>query len=162
MERLIADGVSADAKNGRGDPALALAAIHGHLDALKLLRKHGANLDATTEYHGHTALMNATSTGNVDCIKALLEWGADKDAAAKRGRDTALHCAARHGQLECARLLVVAGADQAKENSSGETALQLARRNLYGKETCAEVAALLEPADATCAIPSQAVYSALF
>ena len=47
MERLIADGVSADAKDGDGYPALARAAMEGHLDALKLLRRHGANLEAT-------------------------------------------------------------------------------------------------------------------
>ena len=38
MERLIAEGVSADAKDGDGYPALCQAAKGGHLDALKLLR----------------------------------------------------------------------------------------------------------------------------
>ena len=38
MERLIADGVSADAKDERGNPALGVAATYGRLDALKLLR----------------------------------------------------------------------------------------------------------------------------
>ena len=141
MERLIAEGVSADAKDGDGYPALLMAARGGHLDALKLLRRHGANLDATNS-GGGTALMMAVINGKADCAEALLEWGADKDAADKNGY-TALHQAAYRGQLECARLLVRARADRAKKNNKGQTALEVARQE--GK---AEVAALLEQADA--------------
>ena len=84
MERLIAEGVSADAKDGDGYPALVLAAMEGHLDALKLLRRHGANLEATA-WGGRTALMRAAIYGKADCAEALLEWGADKDAADSKG-----------------------------------------------------------------------------
>eukprot|EP01045_Picozoa_sp_COSAG04_P017749 COSAG04_NODE_1592_length_6214_cov_4.841047_4_plen_180_part_00 len=98
MERLIAEGVSADAKNEYGDPALALAAGGGHLDALKLLRRHGAKVDAT-DTNGRTALTWAARTGKADCAEALLEWGADKDAADKYG-GTALHFAALEGHLD--------------------------------------------------------------
>ena len=119
--------------------------MHGRLDALKLLRRHGANLEATDE-DGNTALMKASQNGKANCVEALLEWGADKDAASGPygsydGR-TALHRAAEYGHLECARLLVRAGADRAKKNRDGKTALELARQE--GK---AEVAALLEQAD---------------
>ena len=67
MERLIAEGVSADAKGGfqNGQPALHLAAIGGHLDALKLLRRHGANLEAT-DSGGWTALMTAAGNGKAE------------------------------------------------------------------------------------------------
>ena len=41
IERLIAEGVSADAKEN-GYHALALAAQRGHLDMVKLLHRHGA------------------------------------------------------------------------------------------------------------------------
>eukprot|EP01045_Picozoa_sp_COSAG04_P008877 COSAG04_NODE_501_length_13363_cov_9.158137_5_plen_759_part_00 len=139
MERLIAEGVSADAKDEYGNPVLLFAASEGHLDALKLLHKHGAKLEATGP-DGWTALMDAALNGKADCAEALLEWGADKDAAAKHG-GTALHYAASNGQLECARLLVRARADRAKKDKEGKTALELARQQ--GK---AEVAALLEQA----------------
>ena len=66
MERLIAEGVSED-----GTPALVLAAVGGHLDALKLLRKHGANLEAMTS-GGTTALMATVKKGEADCAEALL------------------------------------------------------------------------------------------
>eukprot|EP01045_Picozoa_sp_COSAG04_P004097 COSAG04_NODE_174_length_21563_cov_12.377003_10_plen_249_part_00 len=124
MERLIAGGVSADAKDGGGAPALVWATQGGHLDALTLLRRHGANLEATNRY-GQTALMKGAQLGRADCSEALLEWGADKDAASNKG-STALHLAAMEGQLECARLLVRARADRAKKNKKGKTALEVA------------------------------------
>ena len=127
MERLLAQGVSAEAKDENGDPAPVLAAMKGHLDALKLLRRHGANLDATDPSTGSTALTVAAGNGKADCAEALLEWGADKDAAGKYDGNTALHFAAMMGQLECARLLVRARADRAEKNKQGHTALDLAR-----------------------------------
>ena len=142
MERLIAKGVSANAKDVWGTPALVLAAQEGHLDALKLLRKHGANLEATDKY-GRTALVQAAYYGKADCAAALLEWGADKDVAP--GGWTALHNAARNGHLECARLLVAAKVDRARKTEGGKTALQIARRHLGPK---AEVVKLLKQADA--------------
>ena len=129
MERLIAEGVSADAKSGKhenGKPALLVAAGEGHLDALRLLRRHGANLNATDE-HGSTALMDAVYNGKPDCAEALLEWGADKDAANNSGW-TVLHHVADTDQLECARLLVRARADRAKKNDEGKTALEMAQQ----------------------------------
>ena len=56
VERLLKEGADPEAKDGEGRPALYLAAWKGHLDALKLLRKHGATLDAT-DSPGHTTLM---------------------------------------------------------------------------------------------------------
>ena len=135
VERLIAEGVSLDAKDGGGNPALANAAAFGHLDVLKLLRRHGANLEASNP-DGVTALMFATLNGKADCAEVLLEWGANKDAAGNLGH-TALHIAAEKGQLECARLLVRAGADQAAR-SSGATALDVAQATGH-----AEVAGML-------------------
>lgn len=89
MERLIAKGVSADAKGkdrfgNDGMPALVLAAVRGHEDALKLLLKHGANLNATAP-SGHTALELAIYNGKAE-IAALLEQ-ADADAKTASARD---------------------------------------------------------------------------
>ena len=153
VKRLLDEGmVSADAKGtdrfgNTESPALCKAAMNGHLDALKLLRRHGANLEATNSL-GQTALIGiAAAFGKADCAEALLEWGADKDAADRDGR-TALHWAARNGELECARLLVRARADRAKKDKQGKTALELA-----GELGNAEVAALLEQADANVSTP---------
>ena len=142
MERLLDEGVSADAKTNdrHGAPALFLAAWSGHLDALKLLHRHGANLDATDKY-GDTALTVAAREGKADCVEALLGWGADKNAANNYG-NTALINAALTGQLEIARLLVQHGANLTKTNKDGKTALDIAR-----EQGNAEIVALLEQAD---------------
>jgi hypothetical protein len=113
--------------------------MNGHLDALKLLRRHGAKLDAKAP-HGMTALM-AAAYGEADCAEALLEWGADKNAADSMFGDTALHNAARFDQIEIAQLLVQHGADRTKTNNEDKTALDLAKE---GGHT--EIASLLERA----------------
>ena len=110
MERLIAEGVSADAKNEHGTPVLVLAAEGGHLDALKLLRRHGANLDAT-DSGGETALMEVALSGKADCAGALLEWGADKDAADTSYGNTALHAAAGQPKAKAVHVVVAPGAE---------------------------------------------------
>ena len=95
--RLLEDGADPEAKDrnryGYGNPALMLAAEGGHLDALKLLHRHGAKLEATNA-HGATALTFAAWQGKPDCTKALLEWGADVEAASNT-TNISLHLAGR-------------------------------------------------------------------
>ena len=114
MERLIAEGVSADAKDGEfGSPALVKAAQGGHLDALKLLRRHGANLDAK-DWTGSTALMGAARYGHAAVAAQLVEAGADATLRATGGPHegkgiyegkTALEIAEAKGEAEVAALL---------------------------------------------------------
>ena len=142
MERMLAEGESPDSKTSGNKPGegawpwLVVVARIGHLDALKLLLRYGAELDQTNSL-GVTALMAAAGNGKASCAEALLDWGADKDAVDSEG-STALHWAAAAGSLECARLLVHAAADGTKRNEMGKTALDTAQS--YGHS---EVAALL-------------------
>ena len=53
-ERLLSEGASPNAKR-YGTPVLVLAAIGGHLGALKLLRRHGAKLVANPAKYAHCA-----------------------------------------------------------------------------------------------------------
>ena len=46
LQRLLEEGVSADARDESGYPALCRAAEKGHLDILKLLQAKGACLEA--------------------------------------------------------------------------------------------------------------------
>ena len=78
---------SPDARDGRANPALVLAAMRGHLEKLKVLHQNGANLEATDE-DGWTALIAAASNGEADCTAALLSWGVDVDAADADGGGT--------------------------------------------------------------------------
>ena len=74
-----------------------------HPDAVRLLQRHGANLDAT-DADGKTALMSAVIYGKTASAEVLLECGAD-GGAADDDDNTALHFAACHDRLDVARLL---------------------------------------------------------
>jgi ankyrin repeat protein len=61
-----------------GETALHLAAGEGHLEIVKLLLEHGADVNAKTAYE--TALHLAAGEGHLEIVKLLLEHGADVNA----------------------------------------------------------------------------------
>jgi ankyrin repeat protein len=105
---------------------LRLAAIRGHVEAVQLLLKAGACINATSE-DKTTVLRAAISTNNVDLIKILLDAGADVNASAgpELGR-TALQKAAEDSNTGILKLLLSHGADvnAPAGHSRGITALQ--------------------------------------
>ncbi|XP_076116488.1 uncharacterized protein LOC143083957 [Mytilus galloprovincialis] len=52
-----------------------LAALEGHLEVVMYLVSHGSQLEATSTYHGRTALHNAAKYGRIDVTKWLLDQG---------------------------------------------------------------------------------------
>ena len=128
IERLAAEGASADAKDEHGNPAVFVAAKGGHTAAVDALLQLGADPDATNP-NGGAALMYAALSGHADAVAALLQGGAAVDAVDSYGV-TALMAAAFCGDVECARLLVEAGADTRLQGTGGgwerKTALELA------------------------------------
>ena len=96
MERLIAEGASADATDESGAPALVLAAKFGSLDALKLLRKHGANREATGPggFVGRGALPPRADGGG-----AAGPGGAHHPAPTKGARGVRVHSQLRIGNM---------------------------------------------------------------
>lgn len=99
------------------DEVLVWAAKSDRVEALRLLVKLGARLDADP-YRG-TALAWAAADGRVAAIRALLDLGADPKARGTFGGPThgegvtALHLTAQGGHLEAAEALLKAGADPA-------------------------------------------------
>ena len=80
LEKLIRGvGANVDAREGDGDPLLALAAAHGNLDALMLLLGHGADKE-TRDHEGATPLVLSCINGHAECTEALLAAGAKLDA----------------------------------------------------------------------------------
>lgn len=77
-----------------GRASLHLAAYQGHLDLVKLLLTHGANVTATTAVRG--ALFTHTHNSRAPA-HAQEEW-------------TALHAASDKGHAEVVKLLLAAGA----------------------------------------------------
>lgn len=65
--------------------ALAHAGFRGHLDAMRVLLLHGANIERKSGRHSGTSLSITAEGGSVEAVKLLLDKGADVEAPDKRG-----------------------------------------------------------------------------
>lgn len=133
-------GQPAGEPNARGDTLLAVAAYHGHADAVRLvLKQPGVTVDAPNRM-GLTALAAAAFKGHVGAAKELVAAKADVNAANKSGQ-TALMFAALSGRTEMVEYLLGAGARPDAADADGKTALALAR-----EQGAADAARLIEAA----------------
>uniref|UniRef100_A0A0G4F3G6 Uncharacterized protein n=1 Tax=Chromera velia CCMP2878 TaxID=1169474 RepID=A0A0G4F3G6_9ALVE len=104
-----------------GRTALGAAAESGHLVAVWLLLRAGADIDvkdATRE----TALHRACRAHKVDVAKFLLVWGADPNLTGRYGK-TLLHIASTHGLVDLMSALLKKGAEVGARSATGRTAL---------------------------------------
>ena len=78
-EALLEHRADVNRQDGAGYTPLMAAAQWNNVDAIRLLLKHKADVNASNprEGPGFTALMAAIAEGNADCVKALLDAGAD-------------------------------------------------------------------------------------
>jgi ankyrin repeat protein len=126
------------------------AAESFHEEALELLLRHGADLNATGEW-GNTPLYFLLRYHDLERepdvargLRWLLAHGADPNVRCGRERETSVHMAARSGQnVEIVKLLLEHGADVHALRGDGRTAWVLARRSGFD-----DVAAALEEAGA--------------
>jgi hypothetical protein len=109
------------------DKKLIDASIDGRQDAVKLLIKCGANINAKNNY-GSTALMYASETGHIEVVKLLIEAGANVNVKNK-SESTALIYAAGNNRINIIEILLKAGADINAKNKYGTTALVGAYEN---------------------------------
>ena len=124
VEHCLAAGANlATAVDGTGASALHVAANLGLVAMTKLLLRHGAPVNARTNF-GSTPLHWANG---VECCDVLVLAGADVDAVNER-HENALHWAAWYGTLEQVPRLVAAGADPRCRDLNGETPAEIARR----------------------------------
>ena len=142
LRRLLSQGVSPDARDDNGVPAVHVATSANHAENLGLLLQARADPNTACHCDGSTALMAAADEGFVRCLTALLAWShAGVDVTDKAG-NAALHLCSAHGDLRCVRLLLDAGADRSKRDEDGKTALRKAQEGGH-----AEVAGLLSGSD---------------
>ena len=85
------------ASTERGRTSLHLAAENNHAEMVRLLLRHGALMEATSDGNW-TALLNAAKNGHAKTVDALLSCGANPNARTSSGM-TALHWAAELGHL---------------------------------------------------------------
>lgn len=124
---LLAPGIDINAASPRGETALMLASLHGHLNTVRKLLSLGAD----THQRGWTALHYAASADHPDSTaiaELLLEHHAYIDAASPNG-STPLMLAAQYGSENMVRLLLEAGADTSLRNQLGLSAVDFAQRS---------------------------------
>ncbi|NXP45838.1 ASB3 protein, partial [Heliornis fulica] len=89
--------------------ALFLAVENKHIETVKFLLQHGANVEGPHSLSGWNSLHQASFQESVEIMKILLEKGASKECKDDFGI-TPLFVAAQYGKLESLRLLISHGA----------------------------------------------------
>ena len=119
-----------DAKGQDGYTALQYSCRYGHVDRVRTLVKHKANVNAKTD-SGDTPLTLAARNKHDNVVHALLS---DSQCLVDtKGQDgyTALHYSCRSGHVDIARTLVDYKANVNARTDSGDTPLTLAARHGY-------------------------------
>ena len=109
--------------------ALIQASSEGHLEFVKYLVSHGADVNTAVD-DGLTALMIASTEGHLEVVKYLVNQGADVNAVDDEGVNTPLSCAIHNHNEDCADFLRQHGAVAvgANEDEDEETAAEIAER----------------------------------
>ena len=123
---LAARNLNVEIRNAKDESPLMLAAIKGHLEAVRALVARDADVNKTGWTPLHYAA-SGTQPQQVEVIALLLEHHAYIDAASPNGT-TPLMMAAQYGTDASAQLLLNEGADPALKNQLGLTAVDFAMR----------------------------------
>jgi outer membrane protein assembly factor BamB len=102
VEALLAKGLDPDAETEYGVTALQFAADRGHLDVVRVLVTHGANVNKRDRFYGAAPLGSAAAKQHWKVVAALLDAGA-------RGADQILPGAAAAGEVEVVRIALETG-----------------------------------------------------
>jgi ankyrin repeat protein len=120
------DSKLANAEAADGFFPLGLAVFFGHLDTVKSLLDHGADIDQKSNNLQKVSPLNsAVAAGHLEIARLLIQRGADVNAPQQAGY-TPLIAAAAAGQVEMVKNLLSAGADPSARLDDGRTALDLA------------------------------------
>jgi ankyrin repeat protein len=94
----------------------------GPIDAVVLLLRYGADVNAWDEKHRMTPLLIAVFRNQPEAVRILLATGADPNVRDDEGYSPLRWCA-QEGHLEMARLLLHCGADKTIHEAGGEAAM---------------------------------------
>lgn len=131
MQHLTNQPSSIHSYSSDGFTPLGLACYFGHLEIVKYLVNHGADVNKASSNSFHVApIHSATAISDYEITAFLLEYGADVNAKQQSGV-TPLHSAAHNGKLNIAKLLVDHGADINAKTSEGKTPADMAFEKNY-------------------------------
>ncbi|XP_071081128.1 poly [ADP-ribose] polymerase tankyrase-like [Haliotis cracherodii] len=128
-----------------------MAILNGHSDVVKVLIKHGADLNkqVSAGKEKKSPLMMAAETGNLDVARLLVQNGATVELLDKFKRSALTH-AVINGNSHVASYLLYLGADPNRADSSGNTLVHYAAA--YGWYFCLRM--LINDAGADTAVPN--------
>ena len=122
ISQSIDQGVNISELDSAGDPALILASLNGHADAVALFLKKGADIEVRNKA-GLTSLHAAAYAGNLDVVKLLVEAGASVNDAKNFYKMSPLHAAAEEGHADVAAFLLANKAEIEAAERNGYTPL---------------------------------------
>jgi hypothetical protein len=132
------DAAVVDCWNVNADTPLIWACIEGRAEAVKVLLKHGADVNMLNQY-GASTLLCAVMIGEdpeqdaksdkrrAEILTMLLEKNGKLVNFQDREGSSAMHLAASCGYLECVKTLLKFGADITLRNAIGQTPLEEAQ-----------------------------------
>lgn len=127
VQKSLAAGVPVDYQGFGGYTSLLCAAIKGHLNVVKYLVEHKADVNKHDNSHDKTPLLAASFAHHLDVVTYLVERHADPNIQGINGW-TAMHDAGYVGKLDIVKELATHGASRTIKNELGETALQTTTR----------------------------------
>ena len=121
---LLKAGADVDGRGGAMSP-LAAAALRGHAILVRLLIRHGANVNANSE-NDLSALMNAVKLNRLEVVSDLIKAGASTQVLDRAG-DNVLAVAVSQNYAEMLALLLKLGVKPDMADRNGLTALYWAK-----------------------------------
>lgn len=124
VDFLIREGAEVDLVDVKGQTALYVAVVNGHLDSARILLEAGADPNGS-RHHRSSPVYHAARVGRADLLQALIRYGADVDVSPQPAPDgrppfsrrlsslvvCPLYISAAYHNLQCFKLLLQAGAD---------------------------------------------------
>lgn len=107
IEKLLSDSVDVNSATKYGVTALSFATDRGHLEAVKVLLKYGANPNLKDSFYNATAFLWAVSEGNLEIVRLMVENGGDLTTPGLLG------WASSGGNADVIRFLIEKGAQGA-------------------------------------------------
>ena len=127
VRTLLAEEGADPAVAGDDEPVrlpMYFAAKGGHVDVVKLLLKHNADVNQAKTHSGATPVYIAAQEGHVDVVTALVAGNADVNQATTDTGATPVYIATENGHVDVVTALVASSADVNQACTDGLTPLK--------------------------------------